>query len=119
MKTIRILADNSGVRLDVFLSEKLEFTRSKIKNLMDDGLVTLNGKALKPRDLTKAGEEYVVEIPDPKESDIKPKDIPLDIVYEDDDLAVINKQQGLTVHAGSGTDDNTLVNALLFKLDKF
>ena len=118
MKIQTVTADKTGVRLDVFLSEKLEFTRSKVKNLIDDGLVTLNGKPLKPRDLTKIGEEYQVEIQDAKESDIKPVDIPLDIVYEDDDLAVINKQQGLTVHAGSGTDDNTLVNALLFKLDK-
>ena len=118
MEIMTVTADKTGVRLDVFLSEKLQFTRSKVKNLIDDGFVTLNGKPLKPRDLTKIGEEYQVEIQDAKESDIKPVDIPLDIVYEDDDLAVINKQQGLTVHAGSGTDDNTLVNALLFKLDK-
>lgn len=118
MKIERVTAEVNGVRLDVFLCEKLGFTRSKVKNLMDNGFVTLNDKPLKPRDLTKIGEEYAIEISDPKESEIKPKDIPIDIVYEDDDLAVINKQQGLTVHAGSGTDDNTLVNALLFRLDK-
>ena len=118
MKIERVTAEVNGVRLDVFLCEKLGFTRSKVKNLMDNGFVTLNEKPLKPRDLTKIGEEYAIEISDPKESEIKPKDIPIDIVYEDDDLAVINKQQGLTVHAGSGTDDNTLVNALLFRLDK-
>lgn len=118
MEILKITADKSGVRLDVFLCEKLDFTRSKIKNLMDEGYVKSGDDVLKPRDLTKIGEEYVVEIADAKESEIKPKDIPIDIVYEDDDLAVINKQQGLTVHAGSGTDDNTLVNALLFRLDK-
>ncbi len=118
MEILKITADKSGVRLDVFLCEKLDFTRSKIKNLMDRGYVKRGDAVLKPRDLTKIGEEYVVEIADAKESEIKPKDIPIDVVYEDDDLAVINKQQGLTVHAGSGTDDNTLVNALLFRLDK-
>lgn len=118
MEILKITADKSGVRLDVFLCEKLDFTRSKIKNLMDSGYVKSGDVVLKPRDLTKIGEEYVVEIADAKESEIKPKDIPIDVVYEDDDLAVINKQQGLTVHAGSGTDDNTLVNALLFRLDK-
>ena len=118
MEILKITADKSGVRLDVFLCEKLDFTRSKIKNLMDNGCVKKGEILLKPRDLTKVGDTYTVEIADAKESEIKPKDIPIDIVYEDDDLAVVNKQQGLTVHAGSGTDDNTLVNALLFRLDK-
>lgn len=118
MEILTITADKNGVRLDVFLCEKLDFTRSKIKNLMDNGCVRRGEIILKPRDLTRIGEEYTIEIADAKESEIKPKDIPIDIVYEDDDLAVINKQQGLTVHAGSGTDDNTLVNALLFRLDK-
>ena len=118
MEILRVTADKNGVRLDVFLCEKLDFTRSKIKNLMDNGCVKKGEILLKPRDLTKVGDIYTVEIADAKESEIKPKDIPIDIVYEDDDLAVVNKQQGLTVHQGSGTDDNTLVNALLFRLDK-
>ena len=74
MEILKITADKSGVRLDVFLCEKLDFTRSKIKNLMDSGYVKSGDVVLKPRDLTKIGEEYVVEIADAKESEIKPKD---------------------------------------------
>lgn len=112
-----ITVDVSGERLDVYLAEKLSFTRSKVKNLLDKGKCTLDGKVVKPRDITKSGSLLEVEIDDPIEMEIKPVEIPLDIIYQDDDLAVINKQQGLTVHQGSGTDDNTLVNALLYHLD--
>ena len=112
-----ITVDVSGVRMDVFLADKLDFTRSKVKNLLDKEMCASSGKILKPRDLTKEGQVVEVEIDGPIEMDIKPVEIPLDIVYQDDDIAVINKQQGLTVHQGSGTDDNTLVNALLYHLD--
>lgn len=112
-----ITVDTSGERMDVFLAEKLDFTRSKVKNLLDKGKCILNGRVVKPRDLTKQGDILEIELDDPIMLEIKPVEIPLDIVYQDDDLAVINKQQGLTVHQGSGTDDNTLVNALLYHLD--
>ena len=112
-----ITVDVSGERMDVFLAEKLDFTRSKVKNLLDKEKCTSNGKVVKPRDITKEGQVVEVEIDDPIEMEIKPVEIPLDIVYQDEDIAVINKQQGLTVHQGSGTDDNTLVNALLYHLD--
>ncbi len=112
-----ITVDISGERMDVFLAEKLDFTRSKVKNLLDKGKCFVNGKTAKPRDITKEGEIVEVFIDAPVEMEIKPVEIPLDIVYQDEDIAVINKQQGLTVHQGSGTDDNTLVNALLYHLD--
>lgn len=112
-----ITVDTSGERMDVFLAEKLDFTRSKVKNLLEKGKCILNGRVVKPRDLTKQGDILEIELDDPIMLEIKPVEIPLDIVYQDDDLAVINKQQGLTVHQGSGTDDNTLVNALLYHLD--
>lgn len=112
-----ITVDTSDERMDVFLAEKLDFTRSKVKNLLDKGKCILNGRAVKPRDLTKQGDILEIELDDPIMLEIKPVEIPLDIIYQDDDLAVINKQQGLTVHQGSGTDDNTLVNALLYHLD--
>lgn len=117
MQNKEILVDVNGIRADVFLSEKLSLSRSHVKNLMDKGSVLLNDKIVKPRDLTKIGDNYVVLISEPKKIDVQPKNIPIDIVYQDNDIAVINKQQGLTVHAGSGTDDNTLVNALLYSLD--
>ncbi len=117
MQNKEVLVDVSGIRADVFLSEKLSLSRSHVKNLMDEGCVLLNDIIVKPRDLTKTGSVYIVLIKEPKPISVIPKDIPLDVIYQDKDIAVINKQQGLTVHAGSGTDDNTLVNALLYNLD--
>ena len=105
-------------RADVFLSSKCDLTRSRLKKLFDDGKITLNGSTVKANKIVSFGDEIVIEIPSVTNLDIKPKDIPIEIVYQDDDVAVINKPQGLTVHAGNGTDDDTLVNALLYKLDK-
>ncbi len=112
-----ITIDASGERMDVYLASKLDFTRSKVKNLLDKEKCVIDGKAIKPRDITKIGQVVEVLLDDPVELNIKPVEIPLDIVYQDEDIAVINKEQGLTVHQGSGTDDNTLVNALLYHLD--
>ncbi|MBO5926859.1 MAG: RluA family pseudouridine synthase [Clostridia bacterium] len=117
MEIKKIEIDVSGQRMDVYLASSLNFTRSKMKNLLDKEKCKINGKPIKPRDITKKGEIIEVEIDDPVELAVKPVEIPLDIVYQDDYIAVINKQQGLTVHQGSGTDDNTLVNALLYHLD--
>ncbi len=113
----QIIVDRSGVRLDAFLAEKVEFSRSHIKKMIDDGLVTVNNNQQKGKYLVRSGDviEYQDFIPQPLE--VKPVNIPLNIVYQDDCLAVINKPQGLTVHAGNGTDENTLVNALLYSLD--
>lgn len=110
--------ESGGDRLDVCLSNLLNYTRSKTKNIIDGGFCTIDGAIAKPRDIVKEGQIIEVEIKDPVSLDVAPVDIPLDIIYQDDDLAVINKAQGLTVHAGSGTSENTLVNALLFHLDK-
>lgn len=112
-----ITVDENGVRLDVYLSKKLDFSRAKTQKLIDDGNVTMNGKIVKSKMLTVVGDEIVVTIPEPIGVSVKAVDIPLDIVYQDSDLAVINKPQGLTVHQGSGTGDETLVNALLYHLD--
>lgn len=103
-------------RADVYLSDKCEFTRSKIKKLFDDGLVFINELPAKSNKIVKDGDEIKLMLPPPKSLDLNAKNIPLDIVYQDDDLAVINKPQGMTVHAGNGTEGDTLVNALLFHL---
>ena len=116
MKTEEYLADG-GERLDVFLSEKMGRTRSNVKNLIDGGAVKVNLKAEKAGKVLKAGDRVFVEIPDLKPLDLEPVDIPLDIVYQDEDIAVINKPQGLTVHAGNGVKGATLVNGLLYHLD--
>lgn len=105
-------------RLDVFLAKASGVSRSHAKKLVDDGLVTVNGKTEKASFILKNGDKISCVKEEPKPLDVRPVDIPIDIIYQDDDLAVINKPQGLTVHAGCGTDENTLVNALLFSLDK-
>lgn len=104
-------------RLDLFLSENTEISRSHAKNLCEQGFVLRNGKALKASDGVKEGDEIVVNEPKPVSLDLTPQDMPLDIIYQDEDVAVINKAQGVTVHAGGGTKGNTLVNALLYHLD--
>ena len=111
-------AAEEALRVDVFLSEKTSLTRSAVKKLAEEGHVLVSGKPVKAGYVLKAGEEVTVEIPDPKPIAAKPEDIPLDIVYEDEDIAVVNKPQGMTVHAGSGNYEGTLVNALLFRLDR-
>ena len=111
-----VVADDESIRLDVYLADALPYTRSKIKNLADRGKVLLNGKPCKAGRMLRRGDEIEVD-GETEDAGIRPVDIPLDIVYEDEDIAVVNKQRGLTVHAGSGTGDFTLVNALLFHLD--
>lgn len=111
-----IIADKSE-RLDVFLSEKLDKTRSAVKKLVDDGEITVGGNNVKAGRVLKIGEEISVNIPDPVKLDLEAENIPLDIIYQDKDIAIINKPQGMTVHAGNGTHGSTLVNALLYHLD--
>lgn len=111
-----IIADKSE-RLDVFLSEKLDKTRSAVKKLVDDGVITVGGNKVKAGRVLKIGEEISVNIPDPVKLDLEAENIPLDIIYQDKDIAIINKPQGMTVHAGNGTHGSTLVNALLYHLD--
>lgn len=104
-------------RIDVFVCERLGGTRSSVKKLADGGNLFLNGKCVKAGQAVKAGDGVEVLIPDPQPIAARPEDIPLDIVYEDGDIAVINKARGMTVHAGNGNTEGTLVNALLFRLD--
>lgn len=111
----RLTCSENDIRLDVFISSNLEgYSRSYYKDLISKGLVTVNGIIpAKAGIKLQAGDKIEVDIPELVETDNLPQDIPLDIVYEDDDLLVINKPQGLVVHPGAGHSDNTLVNALL------
>ena len=113
------VAEENCKRLDVFLSEQTdEFTRSRIKKLIEDGNVCIGGKQVKKAGAdVKAGEEVTITIPDVVEGSAKAENIPLDIVYQDEDFAVINKAKGMTVHVGNGNESGTLVNALLYALD--
>ncbi|MDE6075534.1 MAG: RluA family pseudouridine synthase [Clostridia bacterium] len=118
MRTEHFTAENNFSRADVALSERLtDYTRSALKKLFEGGLVTINGKPAKPAQSVCTGDNISVQLPDPVECVGRPEDIPIEIIYEDNDVAVINKPQGLTVHAGNGNLDGTLVNALLYKLD--
>ena len=117
METLTFLVEKED-RLDVFLSEKTDKTRSAIKKLVEGGKVTVNEKTVsKAGQGLKTGDTVRVEIPDAVKLSTEAEDIPLDIVYQDEDIAVINKQQGLTVHTGNGVHGSTLVNALLYHLD--
>jgi 23S rRNA pseudouridine1911/1915/1917 synthase len=105
-----------GERLDKSLVAHLgdQLTRSQIQALIKDGQVTVNGETIKAGVKLKGGERITITIPAPKEdTTVQPEDIPLDIIYEDDALAVINKPAGLIVHPGSGNETGTLVNAIL------
>lgn len=112
-------AEDNFKRIDVFLSERFEeLTRSAIKKLIDDGFVSLNGSEVKAGQCVRTGDRIEVVLPDPVELSVKPENIPIEVLYEDDDFAIVNKPQGMVVHAGSGNTTGTLVNALLFRLDK-
>ena len=109
-----LFADISGERLDAFLARTgEELSRSAAQKLIEEGLVTLNGKPGKKNDKLNMGDRVDYQIPEPKEVDIAPKEMPLDIVYEDEDVLVLNKPKGLGVHPAAGHQDDTLVNGLL------
>lgn len=111
------LVQTAAERADVGLASLMDITRSSAKKLIDEGRVVVDGRPVKASRPFAAGETVEVEIPALQTLDLTPENIPLDIVYEDADIAVVNKQQGLTVHAGSGNLSGTLVNALLYRLD--
>ena len=115
--TYTALEKDNKKRLDVVLTELSEYTRSHVKKLCDDGLCTVNGTVSKANRLLKTGDKVFLTVPEDVKLDLEPKNIPIEIVYQDEYLAVINKRQGMTVHAGNGTKGDTLVNALLFALD--
>ncbi|MCX7773619.1 MAG: RluA family pseudouridine synthase [Clostridia bacterium] len=109
-----IEAGDEGQRLDTYLVSKLEdMTRSHIQKLIEDGQVTVDNNRVKTGFKLKKGMTVNVELPEPVMLDLKPEDIPLDIVFEDDDIIVINKPKDLVVHPGAGNWEGTLVNALL------
>ena len=114
MKTHRLTVDRGGERLDAFLARSLpDLSRSYLKRLIDDGLVTIDGRAPKPSDKPPAGAVVEVSIPPPEEYHLDAENIPLTIVYQDADIVVVDKPAGLTVHPAPGHPRGTLVNALL------
>ncbi len=112
-----LYADISGERLDAFLARCVEdLSRSGAQRLLEEGCVLRNGKPGKKNDKLNIGDTIAVDIPEPKAVDILPREMPLNIVYEDADVLVVNKPKGLVVHPAAGHQDDTLVNGLLFAM---
>ena len=114
---MRLIADLAGERLDAFLARsELGLSRSAVQKLMEEGCVRLGGRPGKKNDRLNVGDLVEVTIPEPKAVDVAPREMPLDIVYEDADVVVINKPKGLVVHPAAGHQDDTLVNGLLYAM---
>ena len=110
-----LTVEQGGERIDRFLSEEIaDLSRSYIQKLLKEGSISVNGKAVKANYKVNAGDEILVEIPEPEMPDILPEDIPLDILYEDDDILIVNKPKGMVVHPAPGHYSHTLVNAVLY-----
>ena len=116
MQKITLNADmeNAGERLDKFIADNSDISRSYAAKLCEDGLVKSGDKTLAKKYKITGKEEIMIDIPEPEELSIEPEDIPLDIVYEDSDVIVINKPQGLCVHPAPGNESGTLVNGLVY-----
>lgn len=105
--------DNAGMRLDVFAQSKSGLTRNAVQKLIDSGRILVNDGAAKSNYRLRTGDVVSIDLPPPSEAGTLPQNLPLDIVYEDTDLVVINKPKGMVVHPAAGHSDGTLVNALL------
>ncbi len=111
-----VAAEHAGMRLDRFLAAQLpDLSRTRIQLLMDEGRVRVNGAALKPSYRVELDEMVAVEIPPTLPPGVEPEAIPLDVLYEDEDIAVINKPANMIVHPGTGADAGTMVAALLHR----
>ena len=103
-----------GKRIDSFISEyNTELTRSTVQRLIEETQITVNGKKIKPSYKTNVNDEISINIPEPKEVDLKPQNIPIEILFEDNDIIVVNKPKGMVVHPANGNPDGTLVNAVM------
>ncbi|MBQ9907806.1 MAG: RluA family pseudouridine synthase [Oscillospiraceae bacterium] len=113
---LTVPAEDTGKRLDAWLAAQpaLAMTRSAVQQLLEQGQITRNGKAAKKNDKLQSGDEIRVAVPEPQTLDVLPQDIPLEIIYEDAELLVVNKPKGMVVHPAPGHPDGTLVNALLY-----
>lgn len=111
---IIITENEAGMRADVALAALLEITRSNMQRLLEEGRAVKGGKVLKSNYKVKLGDEIIVELPEPQPLDVQPENIPLDIIYEDEDVVVVNKARGMVVHPAAGNYTGTLVNALLY-----
>ena len=110
-----IVSEEDGIRIDSYLSSKLDYSRSRVQRLIKDNKIKVNGKIINNSYLIKLNDEISVELEIDSLVDVQREDIPLDIIYEDDDLLIINKESGMVVHPAPGHYSGTLVNALLYR----
>lgn len=106
--------ENKGERLDKFIADNSDISRSYAAKLCEDGLVTVNEKQVEKKYKITGNEEITINLPPPEELAAKPENIPLNIVYEDNDVIVINKPQGMCVHPAPGNENGTMVNGLMY-----
>lgn len=111
---IEITADDNVSRLDKFIADNSDISRSYAAKLIEDGYVTLNAKPATKKTKVLSGDTVAIDMPEPQEIEAKPENIPIDIVYEDDSVIVVNKPQGMVVHPAAGNMTGTLVNGLLY-----
>lgn len=106
--------EHEGVRIDQFLTQRIpDISRSRIQKLIEEGNITVGDRQVKPNYKIKQGDDVRVELPEPVVLDVKPENIDIEILYEDEDIAVVNKPQGMVVHPAAGNYSGTLVNALM------
>lgn len=113
---IEVVIHEEKGRVDKVLADRLEASRSQIQQWLKEGAVTCQGDPIRVNYKVKAGDQLVIQVPEPESLDLEPEDIPLTIVYQDQDVAVINKPQGMVVHPSAGHPNGTLVNALLYHM---
>lgn len=113
-EVLTITENEAGQRADVVLAAMLELTRSNMQKLLDEGRAVKGTKVIKSNYKVKLGDEIIVTLPEPQPLDVQPENIPLDIIYEDEDVVVVNKARGMVVHPAAGNYSGTLVNALLY-----
>lgn len=114
LDTLEFTADSVGERLDSLVAERADISRSRAQKLIEDGLVTVGGRVAAKNYKTRAGDVISIELPEAEDCEALPEDIPLDVVYEDDDIIIVNKPVGMVVHPSPGHKSGTLVNALLY-----
>lgn len=113
MKIIYVKEEDIGKRIDAFLAINTEYSRTNIQRLIENEKVIVNGKKVKTSYKVQLNDEINIEEEEPKETELKAQNIPLEILYEDNDIIVVNKPKGMVVHPANGNPDGTLVNAIL------
>ena len=113
MINIKVDDSNVGKRIDAFLAENTEYSRTNIQRLLDENKIQINGKKAKASYKVQKDDEITIEEEQPKEIELKAQDIPIEVLYEDNDIIVVNKPKGMVVHPANGNPDGTLVNAVM------